>query len=44
MYNVLGAEDARDIQRDIARPDFGATYNAIPRDFRSIFELVWGEK
>lgn len=44
MYNVLGAEDARDIQRDVARPDFGATYNAIPRDFRSIFELVWGEK
>jgi hypothetical protein len=44
MYNVLGAEDARDIQRDLFRPDYGATYNPIPRDFRSIFELVWGEK
>ena len=44
MYNVLGAEDARDIQRDIFRPDYGATYNPIPRDFRSIFELLWGEK
>jgi hypothetical protein len=44
MYNVLGAENARDIQRDVARPDLGATYNPIPRDFRSIFELLWGEK
>jgi hypothetical protein len=44
MYNVLGAADARDIQRDSFRPDFGATYNPIPRDFRSIFELLWGEK
>jgi len=44
MYNVLGAEDARDIQRDVFRPDYGATYNPIPRDFRSIFELLWGEK
>ncbi len=44
MYNLLGAEDARDIQRDLLRPDFGSTYNPIPRDFRSIFELLWGEK
>jgi hypothetical protein len=44
MYNVLGAEDARDLQRDIFRPDYGATYNPIPRDFRSIFELLWGQK
>ncbi|HTK28042.1 MAG TPA: TonB-dependent receptor [Vicinamibacterales bacterium] len=44
MYNLFGAQDARDIQRDVMRPDFGATYNPIPRDFRSIFELVWGEK
>jgi len=44
MYNLFGAENARDIQRDIMRPDFGSTYNPIPRDFRSIFELLWGEK
>ena len=44
MYNLLGASDARDIQRDLLRPDFGSTYNPVPRDFRSIFELLWGEK
>jgi hypothetical protein len=28
----------------IARADFGATYNATPRDFSFVFELLWGHR
>ena len=44
LYNVTGTGNWRDIQRDIARPDFGSTYNPIPFEVRSIFELLWGQK
>jgi hypothetical protein len=42
IYNVASFHNARDVQRDIARDDFGATYNPIPRDFSFVFELLWG--
>jgi hypothetical protein len=32
------------VQRDIDRPDFGTTYNPIPRDFTMVFELLWGNR
>jgi hypothetical protein len=44
LYNVLGVHTERDVQRDVARPDFGQTYNALPRDFTLVFELLWGRK
>ena len=44
FYNLTGAKNSRDIQRDIARGDFGATYNPIPREIRGVFELLWGKK
>jgi outer membrane receptor protein involved in Fe transport len=43
LYNLTGATNARDVQRDVARPDFGATYNPIPREVRGVFELMWGK-
>jgi hypothetical protein len=44
LYNVASVHTERDVQRDIARPDFGQTYNPIPRDFTLVFELLWGRK
>ena len=42
LYNLASVHSARDIQRDVKRPDFGTTYNTIPRDFTMVFELLWG--
>ena len=42
LYNLASVHSARDIQRDVTRPDFGTTYNTIPRDFTMVFELLWG--
>lgn len=44
LYNVLSIHTERDVQRDTARPDFGSTYNPIPRDFTMVFELLWNRK
>ena len=44
LYNVASLHTERDIQRDVARPDFGRAYNPIPRDFTLVFELLWGRK
>jgi len=44
LYNVASIHTDRDVQRDLARPDFGRTYNPIPRDFTVVFELLWGRK
>ncbi len=43
LYNVTGRENARDIQADIFRSDFGTTYNPIHRTLRGIFEFEWGK-
>jgi hypothetical protein len=42
LYNVLSAHTDREVQRDIMRPDFGARYDPIPRDFSIVFEFLWG--
>lgn len=42
LYNVTGRFNARDVQRDIERPDFGTTYNPIRRQLRGVFEFGWG--
>jgi hypothetical protein len=44
IYNIAAVHNGRDVQRDIARADFGATYNATPRDFSFTFELLWGHR
>ena len=44
LYNVASAHSARDVQTDIERPDFGTTYNPVPRDFTMVFELLWGNR
>jgi hypothetical protein len=42
LYNLAGRRNGRDVQRDVARPDFGRTYNALGRQVRGVFEIVWG--
>jgi hypothetical protein len=44
LYSLASTNSQRDVQRDIARADFGTTYNAIPRDFTAVLELLWGKK
>ena len=41
---LVAVHNGRDVQRDIARADFGATYNPTPRDFSFVFELLWGHR
>jgi hypothetical protein len=42
LYNVASVHTERAVQRDIDRPDFGARYDPIPRDFSIVFEFLWG--
>ncbi len=44
VYSLASVHSERDVQRDIARPDFGTTYNAIPRDYAGVFEILWGNR
>jgi hypothetical protein len=44
FYNLASTHTGREVQRDIASPDFGAIYNPIPRDFAFVFELLWGRR
>jgi hypothetical protein len=41
LYNVAGRGNGREVQADIARPDFGRTYNALGRQVRGVFEILW---
>ena len=41
LYNVASAHTERDVQTDASRPDFGTTYDPVPRDFSIVFELLW---
>jgi outer membrane receptor protein involved in Fe transport len=43
LYNILSVHTERDVQRDVARPDYGQTFDTIPRDFTLVFELLWGK-
>ncbi|HEY3382475.1 MAG TPA: TonB-dependent receptor [Vicinamibacterales bacterium] len=44
FYNLASIHTERDVQRNTAQPEFGQTYNPIPRDFTLVFELLWGRK
>ncbi len=44
VYSLVSAHTERDVQRDIARPDFGSLYNPIPRFYGTVLELLWGHK
>jgi len=44
LYNVLSAHTEREVQRDLDRPDFGTTYDPVPRDFSLVFEFLWGRR
>jgi hypothetical protein len=44
LYNLASTHSARDVQRDIARPDFGTAYNPVPRDLTFVFEVMWNKK
>lgn len=42
LYNLAGRRNGRDVQRDVERADFGNTYNALGRQVRGVFEIIWG--
>jgi hypothetical protein len=44
VYSLVSAHTERDVQRDMARADFGSLYNPIPRFYGTVFELLWGHK
>jgi len=44
VYSLVSAHTERDVQRDIARADFGSLYNPIPRFYGTVLELLWGHK
>ena len=44
VYSVVSVHSERDVQADIGRLDFGTIYNAIPRYYSGVFELLWGNK
>ena len=41
LYNVAGKRNGRDVQACVDRPDFGRTYNALGRQVRGVFEIIW---
>jgi hypothetical protein len=42
LYNIMDINTEREIQRDIAAPDFGVRYDPIPRDFSFVFVFLLG--
>jgi hypothetical protein len=42
LYNIMDINTQREIQRDIAAPDFGVRYDPIPRDFSFVFVFLLG--
>ncbi|HVC19158.1 MAG TPA: TonB-dependent receptor [Vicinamibacterales bacterium] len=44
VFNILSANNARDIQTDVMSPAFGTTYNPAPREVDGYFELLWGTR
>ncbi|MDE3154944.1 MAG: TonB-dependent receptor [Acidobacteriota bacterium] len=42
VFNLVSANNARDIQTDVANAAYGTTYNPAPRSFDGFFELLWG--
>jgi hypothetical protein len=42
LYNIAGRRNGRDVQACLDSADFGRTYNALGRQVRGIFEIIWG--
>jgi len=42
LYNIMNVNTQREIQRDIAAPDFGVRYDPLPRDFSFVFVFLLG--
>jgi len=42
LYNVISANSEREIQRDVASPDFGVRYDPVPRDFSLVCVFLLG--
>jgi hypothetical protein len=43
LYNLISVNTERDIQRDIASPDFGVRYDPVPRDFSLVCVFLVGQ-
>ena len=41
FFNMAGRDNGRSIQRDVARADFGQTYDPIRRQLRGTLEIAW---
>ncbi len=44
VFNLVSANNARDIQTDVTSTAYGTTYNPAPRSFDGFFELLWGRR
>ena len=42
LYNIVSTGTEREVQRDLARADFGTRYDPVPRDFSVVCEFLWG--
>jgi hypothetical protein len=43
FFNLAGRENGRSIQRDVARADFGQTFDPIRRQVRGTLEIAWSK-
>ena len=44
LYNLMAINTERDIQRNVASPDFGMRYDPIPRDFSVVCVFLLGHR
>jgi hypothetical protein len=44
LYNLMAVNTERDIQRNVASPDFGARYDPVPRDFSVVCVFLLGHR
>jgi hypothetical protein len=44
LYNLVSANSEREIQRDVASPDFGVRYDPVPRDFSLVCVFLLGHR
>jgi hypothetical protein len=43
LYNIASIHSEREIQRDVASPEFGARYDPVPRDFSLVCVFLLGQ-
>ena len=44
LYNLMAINTERDIQRNVASPDFGMRYDPVPRDFSVVCVFLLGHR